>query len=250
MSKSRNNVDNIAHEHSVLLNEYGRVQNRCSELVARQVDQIDALRADVARMQAEIMRLRAEVMRRDTALAYAQADFGKLQASIPGLPTRVSLLRRVETLSRHVQQLLRERLHGNLPQLTDARQDAAIAIDLREKSVLCIGQDAPAAIVAQQAIEKAGGRFLHHDGKEDADEAALEASLTVADMVICQTACISHSAYWRVQDHCKRTGKQCVLVNQPQAMHFVRAAAGRMMVADASAQASVAAGETIVSADK
>jgi hypothetical protein len=25
-----------------------------------------------------------------------------------------------------------------------------------------------------------------------------------------------------VQDHCKRTGKQCVLVNQPQAMYFVR----------------------------
>ena len=23
-------------------------------------------------------------------------------------------------------------------------------------------------------------------------------------------------------DHCKRTGKQCVLVDQPQAMHFVR----------------------------
>ncbi|MEG0882876.1 MAG: DUF2325 domain-containing protein, partial [Janthinobacterium sp.] len=29
-------------------------------------------------------------------------------------------------------------------------------------------------------------------------------------------------AYWRVHDHCKRTGKRCVLVDQPQAMHFVR----------------------------
>ena len=54
-----------------------------------------------------------------------------------------------------------------------------------------------------------------------ADEgAALEASLRAADLVICQTGCISHDAYWRVQDHCKRTGKQCVLVDQPQALRF------------------------------
>lgn len=43
-----------------------------------------------------------------------------------------------------------------------------------------------------------------------------------ADLVICQTGCVSHGAYWRVHEHCRRTGKQCVLVDQPQAMHFVR----------------------------
>ena len=62
MSKSRNsNFDHIAREHSVLLNEYGRVQSRCSELIARQVDQIEALRVDIARKDAEIMRLRARL---------------------------------------------------------------------------------------------------------------------------------------------------------------------------------------------
>ena len=80
------------------------------------------------------------------------------------------------------------------------------------------------ANAAQQAIEQAGGRFLHHAGGDDGvdDVAALEASLVAADLVICQTGCVSHDAYWRVHDHCKRTGKQCVLVDQPQAMHFVR----------------------------
>jgi len=95
-------------------------------------------------------------------------------------------------------------------------------IDLREKSVLCVGQDEPATIVAQHAIEKAGGHFLYHGGRDGEDDAALEASLTAADMVICQTGCVSHDAYWRVQDHCKRTGKKCVLVEQAQALHFVR----------------------------
>lgn len=228
MSKSRNNFDNIAREHSVLLNEYGRVQNRCSELVARQVDQIEALQTEAVGMQKEIMRLRAEVMVRDTALAYAREDLSKLQATIPGLATRLALARRVETLTQHVQALLRESLglHGKVQPAAEVEEtalgDAAMPIDLREKSVLCIGQDEPATIIAQQAIEKAGGHFLHHDGRDVVDDIALEASLTAADMVICQTGCVSHDAYWRVQDHCKRTGKQCVLVEQPQAMHFVR----------------------------
>lgn len=228
MSKSRNNFDNIVREHSVLLNEYGRVQSRCSELVARQVDQIESLQIKITHMQAEIMRLRAEVIVRDTALAYAREDLSALQATIPGLPTRLTLARRVETLTKHVQELLRERLglHGKVQSAATVGgvtfADTAMPIDLREKSVLCVGQDEPATIVAQHAIEKAGGHFLHYGGRDGEDDAALEASLTAAHMVICQTGCVSHDAYWRVQDHCKRTGKKCVLVEQAQALHFVR----------------------------
>jgi len=51
---------------------------------------------------------------------------------------------------------------------------------------------------------------------------ALEASLAAADLVICQTGCLSHGAYWRVKNHCKRTGKTCVLVTEPEAMRIVR----------------------------
>ncbi len=47
---------------------------------------------------------------------------------------------------------------------------------------------------------------------------ALEDVLAAADLVICQTGCVSHDAYWRVQEHCKRTGKQCVLVDQRTAI--------------------------------
>lgn len=51
---------------------------------------------------------------------------------------------------------------------------------------------------------------------------ALEASLQAADLVICQTGCLSHGDYWRVQDHCKRSGKLCMLVDQPDRVHIVR----------------------------
>ncbi len=54
----------------------------------------------------------------------------------------------------------------------------------------------------------------------DSDE--LDASLAAADLVICQIGCFSRGAFWRVQDHCKRTGKSCVLVEQPDAVRIVR----------------------------
>ncbi|HEY9223091.1 MAG TPA: DUF2325 domain-containing protein, partial [Variovorax sp.] len=90
----------------------------------------------------------------------------------------------------------------------------APAADLREKAVLCVGRAEEASAVARQLVEIAGGRYLHHDGRDDADAAALESSLRTADLVICQTGCMSHGAYWRVQDHCRRTGKPCVLVGE------------------------------------
>ncbi len=226
MSKSRNNFENIAREHSVLLNEYGRVQSRCSELVARQVDQIVSLQAEAARMQAEIVRLRAEVIVRDTELAYVREDMAALEATIPGLPTRITLARRVESLTEHLHSLMRERLgwqwRARPARLESHAVHPVIPADLWKKSVLCIGKNESSTTVAQLEVEKAGGYFLHHDGVDSEDETALEASLIAADLVICQTGCVSHNAYWRIQNHCKRTGKQCVLVNQPQAMYFVR----------------------------
>jgi hypothetical protein len=47
--------------------------------------------------------------------------------------------------------------------------------------------------------------------------------LDSADLVICQTGCISHDAYWRVKDHCKRTGKRCVFVEKPSRAGLQRA---------------------------
>ena len=80
-----------------------------------------------------------------------------------------------------------------------------------------LAPEAPAAPVAAPATHV----FQEEGGDVDAD--ALEASLTAADLVICQTGCLSHNDYWRVQDHCKRTGKACVMVaDTPQVIHWMR----------------------------
>jgi hypothetical protein len=223
------NEDMIAHEHRVLMGEYGRAQARCSAQLAAQAARIEQL-------ESELMRARAQVVIRDTQLALARDALAELAAAAPGLPTRARLARKVEWLSERVQDLMRELLRLQWVPAPSAVPRAALQADLlagvREKAVLYVGnylhqepgQDADGAHAAQQAIEQAGGRFLHHAGGDAGadDAAALEAGLVAADLVICQTGCVSHDAYWRVHDHCKRTGKRCVLVDQPQAMHFVR----------------------------
>jgi hypothetical protein len=53
-------------------------------------------------------------------------------------------------------------------------------------------------------------------------DAHLESSIAAADLVICQAGCMSQGAYWRVRDHCRRTGKPCVLVDRPDVLRIVR----------------------------
>ena len=142
---------------------------------------------EIDRLQAQALRLRAEVIVRETALAWAREDRAALEQAIPGLPKRVTLARRVDALLARIQDLMRERPGA-------ARRTAGVA-----------PAPAPAAAApGQRALD------------------ALEASLRAADLVVCQTGCLSHGAFWRVQDHCKRTGKACVLVEQPDALRIVR----------------------------
>lgn len=215
--------NSLQREHAALLAAYGQAQARCSRLLSAQAQRIQHL-------EAEAMRLRAAVIQRDTALEWARQDRAALEGAIPGLPRRVALARRVTQLMERVQSLMRERLawqdraaQARVRPLDTAFEPAArpaviAAATLREKSVLCVGEDAMALMLTRKVVEMAGGRYLGHCGGEGADGETLEASLVAADLVICQTGCVSHGAYWRVKDHCTRTGKQCVLVDKPEAL--------------------------------
>lgn len=101
-------------------------------------------------------------------------------------------------------------------------------------TVLCVGTPGPQGAGQLPVVHWLGGRLLHHGDSgplaavdDGLNAAALEASLVAADLVICQTGCLSHGAYWRVQDHCRRTGKPCVLVSQPDAPEAAVAWGGR-----------------------
>ncbi len=177
-------ADALLREHVALARQYGAAQRRCEETQAAQRLRIEAL-------ESELLRLRAALVLRTSSQAYAREDHAHLLAALPGLPARVALKRRVESLVERVQQLMRERLQWQWWQDGWRRRAAAALV-----------RDTPLA--------------------GDADARALEESLMAADLVICQTGCLSHGAYWRVQDHCRRTGKACVVMERPEALRIVR----------------------------
>lgn len=148
---------------------------------------ISAQHARITQLEAQLVRVRAASIVQVTALAAAQDERACLVAAMPDLPTRVVLRRRVDQLIERVQALMRERLQWQWRQAGQAR---------RAQSDAPLGQPVNAQ--------------------------ALEASLVAADLVICQTGCLSHGDYWRVQDHCRRTGKACVIVEQPDAIRIMR----------------------------
>lgn len=91
---------------------------------------------------------------------------------------------------------------------------------LNGKAVLCVGGRRGAVHSYREVVEQRGGRFLHHDGGLEESLHQIDSVVAAADMVICQAGCISHNAYWRVKDLCKRTGKPCMFVKSTGVTRF------------------------------
>ena len=96
---------------------------------------------------------------------------------------------------------------------------------LGDRAVLCVGGRPASVPLYRHIVERSGGRFLHHDGGDEQSVQRLDATLSAADLVICQTGCVSHDAYWRVKEHCKRHGKRCVFIENPGSASLKRALA-------------------------
>jgi hypothetical protein len=190
-----------------------------------------------------MVKARAQVVAKDAQLAFLRQDLETLQATIAGFEERERLQRRLQDAQARNQQLeshnaeLRRRLavaERAALQAVQAGKPAALvpavsvvvepvqAMDLQHKVVLCVGGRSGSVASYRDAVERTGARFAHHDGGLEDNVAALDATMAAADMVICQTGCISHNAYWRVKDYCKRTGKRCLFVENPSTSSLER----------------------------
>ena len=83
------------------------------------------------------------------------------------------------------------------------------------RSVMCVGGATSQVPAYREVVVSKGVEFIHHDGGIEHKITRLELYLAQADLVICQTGCISHNAYWKVKEHCKRHGKPCAFVGSP-----------------------------------
>lgn len=226
----------VVQEHAVLGRELGRVQERMTRVMAEKAAEMD-------RLQAELVRTRARVVAKDAQLIFLQQDLTALQSSIAQFEARQRLQSRLQDVQ--------ARSHGLEQQNADLRRRLASAeragalstasravahsspatglppaqaesVGLQHKVILCVGGRTGSLASYRDVVERVGGQFAHHDGGLEDSHNVLDASLAAADLVICQTGCISHNAYWKVKNFCKRTGKQCVFVENPSASSLSR----------------------------
>lgn len=221
----------LAAEHQALARDYADVQQRVTAWSQERTREQQA-------WEQERMQQRAAFITLQTQLAQAQEQLQHWQAARPDLPEREQLRERLAEQVERNQALQREvnRLSARAPavEATDSAPAPLAAVEeditaepvkLVHRVVLCVGGRGGSVPQYRQAVEGCGAQFLHHDGGSEHKPAQLEPQLAAADLVICQTGCISHDAYWRVKDHCKRHGKQCVFVETPSRSAFERALA-------------------------
>ncbi len=215
-----------------LQGELDSARTRLLKVQTQATHQAHAMQQQLAEGTAALVGVTAQ----NTALKLA---LEQLRQSIGELESREKLSHRVADLSGQIIRLKQQLADAigkkvNLPSTDEA---AAVVetvgpqavqapapsrvINLHKRSVLCVGGRSSAVVSYRQAVERAGGRFIHHDGGLEHNHHRLDANLAAADCVVCQTACISHNAYWLVKDHCKKTGKTCVYLDKPSVSTFV-----------------------------
>jgi hypothetical protein len=222
-----NKFNAVVLDNTRLERETARLQERCNALA--QEKQYESERQDGLLMAA-----RSALIARDGELASLRAELLRLQTAVPDLDTRERLTERVAQLESR-----EGALRAQLSEIKAARPVIAITpvterasepapaapaptVCLENRAVLCVGGRSSSIPIYRTMIERVGAQFAHHDGGLENSSSQLDASLAAADLVICQTGCISHSAYWRVKDHCKRHGKRCVFVDNPSMSSLVR----------------------------
>jgi Uncharacterized protein conserved in bacteria (DUF2325) len=183
-------------------------------------------RLELQRQLAESLREQRR-LRRELLLSTSGAEwFGKAQASVapaataPKQATTTSLAVSRTAIVGKAASAENAANTSNADITSNLASVASVAVEvvtpsLERKVVLCVGGRIGNLPRYRQTIERLGAQFSFHDGGIEQNHHQLEANLAAADLVVCQTGCISHNSYWRVKDHCKRTGKQCVFVENP-----------------------------------
>ncbi len=211
----------LVEENASLGRELAKLQQRNNALQLEKA-------AETERQEVLLMQARALSIGKDSVIDGLRAELAQLQASVPDLESRSRLVERLAQMDERERELraqvaeLKQAQHRTpevLAPVAAAKPEPVrsmkMPIRLVDQSVLCVGGRSGNVATYRALIERVGAQFAHHDGGLEDNANMLDSSLAAADLVICQTGCISHSAYWRVKDYCKRTGKRCVFIDNP-----------------------------------
>lgn len=103
------------------------------------------------------------------------------------------------------------------------KPSACLGRDLAGRLILCVGGRLTQVQQFARLVRESNGRFEHHDGGLEDRDRRLETLLAGADAVVCATDFVSHSAYHRTKQFCKRHEKPHVLLQRSGLGAFVHA---------------------------
>ena len=85
------------------------------------------------------------------------------------------------------------------------------ALPAKLRRILCVGGRTQLLTHYRKLAERLGIRLIHHDGGQEESLSRLPDMINGAAAVICPPDCVSHPAYYRLKNQCKRLGKPCFL---------------------------------------
>lgn len=185
-------------------------------------DRIAALEATLARLHARVAMQDDENRQLQQALSQTRRELGAARAARPVLSAFPASAVSSASLATSAASTISARSIARTAPARSSQHESAgsaprdiVTEHLPVQTILCVGGRQGSVTGYRDAVEQTGASFLYHDGGIEQGTQVLEAGLSAADLVICQTGCVSHDAYWRVKDHCKRHGKQCLYVENP-----------------------------------
>jgi hypothetical protein len=143
-------------------------------------------------------RLARETARRERSDERA----GELSATLREKDRALQAMRRDHESTRHELDLVERHLAALARPETRAE-----ALDLAGVTILYVGGRAHQVPQLKALIERAGGRFLHHDGGIEHSSGLLPGLVSRADRVVFPIDCISHDAAAAIKRLCRLAGK-------------------------------------------
>ncbi|WP_041065795.1 DUF2325 domain-containing protein [Thiolapillus brandeum] len=95
-------------------------------------------------------------------------------------------------------------------------------LDLCNRCILYVGGRNRQCAHFKALVEQHNGQFIHHDGGLEQSPHHLSSLLSRADAVFCPLDCISHGAFNRIRQDCKRHDKPLQLLTQSSLAAFAR----------------------------
>ena len=200
----------------------------------------DAQRSMAARLED----LESALAQQSKAAATAEAQLSERSEALKSLQAEAdSLGRSLELIEAECESLAALVESGAAAAPGTAPADCpltACPFDLGGRSIVYVGGRTGLVAHFRSLVEKANGRFIHHDGGIEENERRLGRLLSQGDVVLCPIDCVSHRACTRAKRFCKQTARTFVPLRSSGLSSFV---SGLQQIAAQSADPGPATSE-------